>query len=267
MAFSNDSGHALQQVRIRDLAATINNGVGSSLSQFAVVWLHGFGSHRGGEKSAAVLAECERRNWPFLAFDFRGHGESAGTIRELRASGLLEDLAKVCGFLASRGHTRVGLVGSSMGGFVAAWYATLNPDSVLGCVLLAPALGFLQRRWDRLTPEEREEWKRTDRLRVKNDWVDVEIGYGLIEEREQFRSDDLAKRWRTPALVFHGLADDVVPAEDILDFVQRAAYPGIELRLLKDGDHRLTAYKDEIAAAAGLFFAHRLEPRTPLPEV
>ena len=114
----------------------------------------------------------------------------------------LADLAAIRQFLMSRGHTRLGLVGSSMGGFAAAWFARQNPDAVVGCVLLAPAFGFLDRRWGRLTREEREAWRRTGRLRVTNEWVDAEIGYGLVEERAKFRPADLADEWRTPALIF-----------------------------------------------------------------
>jgi pimeloyl-ACP methyl ester carboxylesterase len=231
---------------------------GAAATDFAVVWVHGFGSHRGGEKAQAVREECARRGWTFAAFDFRGHGESTGAIPSLRASSLMEDLSAIRAFLAESNITRLGLVGSSMGGFAAAWFTLRNPESVVGCVLLAPAFGFLERRWERLTPAEREQWKKTDRLRVTYEWVDVEIGYGLVEERERFRAADLAAGWRTPTLIFHGLADDVVPAEDSLVFLRQAAYTGIELRLLKDGDHRLTAHKDEIAAEAGRFFAKRL---------
>lgn len=227
---------------------------GSGSPGVAVVWVHGFGSHRGGDKAAAVRAACARHGWAFAAFDFRGHGAS-GTMHELRASHLLEDLAAVRGFLAARGHTRLGLVGSSMGGFAAAWFAARNPDAVAGCVLLAPAFGFLARRWARLTEAEREEWKRTDRLRVTNEWVGTALAYGLIEERDQFRPAALAAGWHTPALLFRGMADDVVPPDDSLDFLRSVAYPRVELRLLGDGDHRLTAYKDEIAAEACRFFA------------
>jgi pimeloyl-ACP methyl ester carboxylesterase len=221
---------------------------------FGVVWVHGFGSHRGGEKAAAVRAECGRRGWPFLAADFRGHGQSSGTMPDLRASGLLADLAAARDFLAGRGVTRLGLIGSSMGGFAAAWFARQAPE-VVGCVLLAPAFGFLDRRWGELTEEAREAWRRTGRRRVTNEWVDVEIGYGLVEERDPFTPERLAAGWHTPALIVHGCRDDAVPVEDSLSFLRRVDYPDVELRLFKSGDHRLTAYKDEIAAEAGRFFA------------
>ena len=221
---------------------------------FAVVWVHGFGSHRGGEKAAAVRAACADRGWPFAAFDFRGHGDTGGPMHELRASRLIEDLDAVRDFLAGHGHTRLGLVGASMGGFAAAWFAARNPDAVVGCVLLAPAFRFLHRRWEGLTAEQRDEWRRTDRLRVTSEWVDVEVGYGLVEERDRFRPEVLAERWATPTLIFHGCADDIVPAADSLAFLADVRFPDVELRLLKGGDHRLTAYKDEIAAEAVRFF-------------
>jgi alpha-beta hydrolase superfamily lysophospholipase len=233
--------------------------LGAARPDFAVVWVHGFGSHRGGEKAEAVRDECTHRGWTFAAFDFCGHGESSGAMHELRASRLLEDLAAVRAWLAERGHTRLGLVGSSMGGFASAWFAKEYPECVLGTVLLAPAFGFLDRRWEALTPAEREEWRTTGRRRVANAWVDVEIGYGLVEERDRFAPRHLVRGWTAPALLFHGLADDTVPDSDSEFFLRHVDYPHVELRLLKDGDHRLTAYKGAIAAAAGAFFANLLK--------
>lgn len=232
---------------------------GHNDSAFAVVWVHGFGSHRGGEKSEAVQQECARRRWAFAAFDFRGHGESSGAMHELRASRLVEDLGAIRDWLAARGHVRLGLIGSSMGGFAAAWFARQHPDAVLGCVFAAPGFGFLDRRWDELTPEQREEWRRAGRMRLTNQWVDAELGFGLVEERDRFRPVQLVAGWRTPALLFHGLADEVVPHTDSLFFIRHVGYPRVELRLLKDGDHRLTAHKEAIASAAGAFFAGLLE--------
>ena len=219
-----------------------------------IVYVHGFGSHRGGEKAAALAAECARRGWTFAAFDFRGHGSSTGSTRDLTASGLLEDLDAIHDFVAARGCTHLGFVGSSMGGFAAAWFAVRRPEAVAGCVLLAPAFRFLERRLTELTPGELDQWRRTGVRRVRNEWVDTEIGFRLVEERAAFDPADLARRWPTPLLIYHGLADDVVPAADSLAFAEATAYPDVELRLLKAGDHRLTGFKDEIAVEACRFF-------------
>jgi pimeloyl-ACP methyl ester carboxylesterase len=230
---------------------------------FAVLWVHGFGSHRGGEKAEAVRAECGRRGWTFAAFDFRGHGESAGEMVDLTASRLLEDLGAVWTHLRSVGVTRLGLVGSSMGGFASAWFAKQHPDAVLGCVLVAPALHFLERRWNSVTDAERDKWRQTGRRAFRNDWVNCELGYGLISEWEHFRLKDLADGWRHPALIFHGCADDVVPDQDSLEFVRRVPPGDVELRLLRDGDHRLNVYKDRIAAGVGELFTRLLGGERP----
>jgi alpha-beta hydrolase superfamily lysophospholipase len=233
---------------------TLNGGLVGDLSfaqdagDWAVVWVHGFGSRRGGEKSQAVEAACSRRGWAFAAFDFRGHGQSSGQMRDLRAATLLEDLEAVRGHLASRGIRRLGLIGSSMGGFAAAWYALrAGRDVVPACVLLAPALRFIQARWETLSPEQREEWRITGVLPVQSDWVTAELGYGVAEERMQFPVGELAAKWDRPMLIFHGMRDTVIPYSTSVSFADTTACPDVELRLLKDGDHRLTAFANEIA--------------------
>src|SRR5262245_31841150 len=82
-----------------------------------IVFVHGFGSTRGGEKAAAFEAECMRRGWAFAAFDFRGHGESDGTMLELCGSRLLEDLDVITATVGARAGGPLFLAGSSMGGW------------------------------------------------------------------------------------------------------------------------------------------------------
>lgn len=230
------------------------------LGDSAVLLIHGFGSRRHGEKAQVLEAACARRGWTFAAFDFRGHGDSSGTMLDLRGSGLQEDLTTIRAYLAGRGVHRLCLVGSSMGGWASAWFTLRHPEAVPACVLIAPAFHFLDSRWTKLTEAEQREWQRTGRHRVRNDWVDVEIGYGLREEVDQFLLEQLAAGWARPALIFHGMRDDVVPYAHSLEFVERTTFSEIELRLFKDGDHRLAAYKDVIAEGACHFFDRWFAP-------
>jgi pimeloyl-ACP methyl ester carboxylesterase len=217
-----------------------------------VLWVHGFGSHRGGEKAEAVRLECARRGWTFAAFDFRGHGGSSGEMRELTPDRLQEDLDAIVDHLRP---DRLGLVGSSMGGFAAAWFAKRNPDLIAGCVLVAPAFHFLERRWNAVSNADREAWKNTGQLTFRNEWVEAKLGYGLVADKAQWTLRELADGWHHPTLLFHGCGDDTVPDEESLEFVRWSPPGDVELRLIRDGDHRLTAYKDRIAAGAGDFFA------------
>jgi pimeloyl-ACP methyl ester carboxylesterase len=224
----------------------------------AVLYVHGFGSQRSGEKPRALESICEATGWTFAAFNFRGHGDSAGPLVEMRGSGLLADLEAVRDELGRRGVRRLFLVGSSMGGWAAAWFAVRFPDAVPACVLIAPAFDFLRSRWQRLTEAERQRWRDTGRLRVRSAWVDAEIGYGLVEEMDQFPPERLAAGLCQPLLIFHGMRDDVVPYEGSVAFARQAASPKVELRLYKDGDHRLVDYKDEMAFSAHNFFVRWL---------
>jgi pimeloyl-ACP methyl ester carboxylesterase len=230
-------------------------------NDWAVLYVHGFGSTRGGVKAEALEAACARRGWTFASFDFRGHGESTGTLLELRGTHLLEDLEAMRDYLVSAGIPKVCLVGSSMGGWAAAWFAMRHPHSVIACALIAPALRFLESRWALLTESERQQWKQTGRLRYHNQWVDAEVGYGIAEEIDQFPFSLLAEKLAHPVLIFHGVQDEVVPYRQSIEFVERASYADIELRLYKNGDHRLLALKDEMAEAACVFFANRVAPQ------
>lgn len=223
-----------------------------------VVFAHGFGSVRGGEKSAALAAECARRGWAFAAGDFRGHGASDGVMTELRGARLLEDLDAITRAATQRAGGPLLLVGSSMGGWAAAWWAARQPERIAACALIAPAFRFLE--FQRLTAAERAAWQRTGLHRVRNEFIDVEVGYGLTAEAAQFPFPGLVARFRTPAIIFHGLADDVAPYETSVEFAAHCAARQVTLILSKSGDHRLHRDKEQMARAAGDFFSAVISP-------
>jgi len=224
-------------------------------SDVAVLFAHGFQSSRYGEKAQAVEAACARRGWTFATFDFRGHGESSGSLRDLRGSTLIADLEAAASTLRQRGAKRLCLVGSSMGAWAAAWFGCLHPEMVTAAAFIAPGFHFLTARWEKLSPEGREAWKQSGFLRVSNQWIDAELSYGFFEESPRFPVDALARDYRTPTILFQGMHDDITPADRTFAFFKSAACEQLEMRIWKDGDHRLVAQKDLIAEDACRFFS------------
>jgi pimeloyl-ACP methyl ester carboxylesterase len=239
---------------VGDLSST--GAVGRS----AVLYVHGFGSTHRGEKTAAVESECARRGWPFASFSLRGHGPSSGTLLDLRADSVQEDLDCVHAALAARGVRRLFLVGSSMGGWAGGWFARRRPEAVAALAAIAPGFNFPRGRFLRLSEPERRRWQGTGRLTVRNEGRgrDEELSFALVGDYERFGLDALAAGWTAPLLVFHGMDDDVVPFADSVAFAERAdPRAEIEIRLLRPGDHRLVQHKEAMAAAVGEFFARR----------
>lgn len=182
---------------------------------------------------------------------------------ELRGSRLLEDLDAITRAVAERAGGPLCLFGSSMGGWAAAWFAARNPDRIAACAFVAPAFSFLE--WNGLSQAERDEWQRTGRYRVRNEFVDLAIGYELAAEAADFKIEALATQFRTPLIIFHGMADNLVPYTQSIEFAARCAATDVELIITKSGDHRMNLEKEKIARAACDFFATRIVRHQPPP--
>jgi pimeloyl-ACP methyl ester carboxylesterase len=226
-----------------------------------VVFAHGLGSDRAGQKVAAFEVECARRGWALLAADFRGHGQSEGTMPELSGARLLEDLTAIVGAARQAAAHQVSgspllLVGSSMGGWAAAWLAMTRPDLVTACALIAPALRFFD--WLAMTPLERQEWERTGRYRLRNGDIDLELGFQLCAEAPLYPYEALLERLTCPTIIFHGMQDATIPYQLSLDFVERARAARLELCLSRAGDHRLLTQRERMARASLDFFSQTI---------
>lgn len=193
----------------------------------ALLFLHGLASNRSGDKSTSLLAWARRHRRRLVRLDFRGHGESGGDLGRLTLSALVAD-AQV-----GLAHVqRAILVGSSLGGLVAAWTAALHPDRVGGLVLLAPAFGFMARMATRP--------RHDGRVVIESDWVRVEIDEQVLVDARAWPERELAARIRVPTLIVHGECDAVVPATESQRVFDEIACPRKHLWLVEGGTHRLT---------------------------
>jgi uncharacterized protein len=194
------------------------------------VYLHGFASSPGSRK-ARFFAERFRE----LGIGLEIPDLAEGDFRNLTLTGQLNVIARVCG------DEPVSLIGSSMGGYLAALYAARHPE-VDKLVLLAPAFSFPSRWPETLGESTMDQWKRTNTLKVfhYSEGREVELGYQLVEDAGQYEAyPDVAQ----PVLIFQGRRDTVVPPEYAVTFAER--HPNARLRLL-DSDHELSNVLDDM---------------------
>lgn len=220
----------------------------SSLPTPVVVFAHGLGSDRQGEKISAFERECSRRGWALAAADFRGHGQSDGQMVELSGPRLLEDLAAVVIEAKRRAGGPLLLVGSSLGGWATAWLTLARPEVaglIAACALIAPALRFFE--WLRLSDSERGEWMRTGRYHLRTEYLNFELGSQLLSGATLYPYDQLLRDFSHPAIIFHGMGDETIPYRLSLEFVEQCAASQLDLFMCREGDHRLISRKDLMA--------------------
>jgi dipeptidyl aminopeptidase/acylaminoacyl peptidase len=103
------------------LAVVLNLPSGSDRVP-CIVACHGLGASKESDKYLLLGEECVRAGLALARFDFRGSGESDGLVEaETTVASRVADVLAVVAFVRAHGRVdgRVGLVGSSMGGFVA----------------------------------------------------------------------------------------------------------------------------------------------------
>ncbi|MBI2205029.1 MAG: alpha/beta hydrolase [Candidatus Rokubacteria bacterium] len=95
-----------------------------------VLACHGLSASKESDKYLMLGEELPRRGLALARFDFRGCGESSGVESDTTVATRIEDADAVLDRLAKhpRLDTRVGLLGSSMGGVVALHVAAIRGD-------------------------------------------------------------------------------------------------------------------------------------------
>jgi pimeloyl-ACP methyl ester carboxylesterase len=146
------------------------------------------------------------------------------------------------------GGEKVTLMGSSLGGYLAALYAARHPN-VEKLVLLAPAFQFPTRWRKRFSPDELSQWKADGTRNFFHYGYKTErpLGYRFVEDAVQYEDEP---DFRQPALVVHGLHDDVVPVEASETFARN--HPNVELRVIESG-HELTDSLDRLWYETAMF--------------
>jgi alpha-beta hydrolase superfamily lysophospholipase len=205
-----------------------------------VVACHGLNASKDSEKYLRLAEALPAAGLALARFDFRGCGESSGVEAETTIGSRIEDVETVLRFLGAhpRLDRRFGLLGSSLGGFVA--------------LHVAATAGLPVASWN--APASLTE--------LAND--DLEEGRGLgIPFALEYATGRyaLAPSGVAGHLIVHGAADAVVGLEHGVALHERAAEP-CELVVIPAGDHRLTdpTHREHAIAVTRDWFVRMLPP-------
>jgi uncharacterized protein len=195
-----------------------------------VLYLHGFASSPASRKARFFAEKLAALGFAVEIPDLaEGNFERLTLTKQLA---LIERLGR---------REPVILIGSSLGGYLAALYAARHPE-VDRLILLAPALRFHALWTKEFGPARLPLWREKGSISVFHYGTGRPqlIGYQLMEDAGGFEPEP---EFSQPCLLFHGTQDPLVPIAQSVEFA--ASRPNVRLIRLASG-HELTDVLDKI---------------------
>lgn len=198
------------------------------------LYLHGFASSPDSRKARTLGAA------------FAGLGREL-VVPDLRVPSFaklsLEAMVDVVDAVYAEQRVPMRIVGSSLGGWLAAYYSSLHPDRVDRLVLLCP--GFhLAERWPKVVGEEWfAVWERMGELPLDDGTGEkVPLHWDFIEQARRLPAEPAVT---CSTVIIHGHRDEVVPLRSSREYV--ATHPLASL-VEVDDTHELGASIERISA-------------------
>ncbi|AFY71748.1 protein of unknown function UPF0227 [Thalassoporum mexicanum PCC 7367] len=189
------------------------------------LYLHGFASAPASSKAQ------------FLRSQFAGQGLTLH-VPDLNLDDFSSlTITKQLQFLVKEyGDRPVCVIGSSLGGFLAAHFAAIETTQVRKLVLFAPAFQFSDCVAQRVGAELMTQWRTDGEIMFYHYGSDrqVPLQYKFWLDANSYR--DPITDPAVPILIIHGIHDDVIPPRLSEDYASK--YANVELKLV-DSDHRL----------------------------
>jgi fermentation-respiration switch protein FrsA (DUF1100 family) len=186
-----------------------------------VIASHGLLSSKDSEKYVALGERMAGGGIAMFRFDFRGIGESEGSEEDNTISKKISDLCAAVDFIRSYPGlgNRIGLIGSSLGGFLSLIKASMDKEIKAVVIWATPLhlddLGSKKKVEDTPLPPE-----------------------AFFEDLPKHRLVPLLNKVAY-CLVIHGEEDELVPLDQALGIFWNLSVPK-ELHVIGGADHRLT---------------------------
>jgi len=209
-----------------------------------IIFCGGFKSDMSGGKAQALAAHCAAHGRRFTRFDYSGHGLSEGDFEQGCIGDWAEDALAVLD--ASEGPQL--LAGSSMGAWIALLLMRRRPQRVAGLLGIAAAPDFTEDGLRAgMDAAARDELARSGRWLRRNDYDGGQpypITAHLLDEARQHLQLRAAIPCALPVRLIHGMRDADVSWQTSQRLLECLDSDDVQLRLIKDGEHRLSRPAD-----------------------
>ncbi|MFW9777580.1 MAG: alpha/beta fold hydrolase [Candidatus Heimdallarchaeota archaeon] len=180
-----------------------------------LIYFYGFASGPDSRK-ASFIRERIRGEDQIAKFFVYDYISSETAFSELRLSRLFQkiksDIPKI---LANYCQERCILLGSSFGGFLAAWFAQLHPEFIDRLILMAPALRFSLDFIQSALNVSLSDWKKRGFVLVEHYRYQklVPLRYSFCQDMITIPPPKISPEFKVPTLILHGNQDLVVPSK------------------------------------------------------
>jgi uncharacterized protein len=197
------------------------------------IYLHGFSSGPGSTKARYIQAQFAQ-----IGIELQVPDLNQDDFAHLTVS---RQIAQVVD-LFPPDRSAVTLIGSSLGGWIAAIIAQNHPQ-VERLILLAPAFDFLAHWLPKIGEQQLNSWQKTGYLSIYHHAIKdlAPLHYDFLTDARRYPLAEIERV--LPTLIIHGIHDDVIPIAASRSFVLDRSW--VEL-LEWDSDHQLTDASDRI---------------------
>lgn len=207
-----------------------------------IVFLGGLKSDMMGTKAVFLEDWARREGRAFLRLDYSGHGESSGVFTDGCIGDWAEDTRAA---VAALTEGPIVPVGSSMGGWQALLLARAEPARIAGLVTIAAAPDFTEDGyWATFTDAQKQELQDAGQVELPSDYMEPYIiTQRMIEDGRQQLVLRAPLHLPFPVRFLQGTADTAVSVATAVRLLEHATGPDMQLRLIKDADHRFSDEK------------------------
>jgi len=191
------------------------------------VYLHGFASSPQSQKATAFKKRFSELGLPLTVPDLEG-----GDFKHLTISRQIRIINET---LDTFPDATWALIGSSMGGYLAAVTGQLRPE-VKALYLMCPGFNFI-RRWRLALADEIQKGEGLIRVFNYRYNKNMELDLEIFEDAEQWEAIDFDRPVSTR--IIHGLHDETVDIEESRNFARQHSW--VNLKEL-DSDHGLISH-------------------------